>query len=161
MAMTAYLQLKGKSSGEITGDCVQKGHEEWVTVYAMDHEVEIPRDTHTGLATGQRIHHPLTVTTGMGKHSPQSNQLCCTGEHCEVTIEFMRINDQGKEEKYYSIKLENAIIVNTRTYFPETFLEDNKPFQHMMDISFTYERIVWSELINSKEAEDNWKSPAQ
>ncbi len=63
MALTMYMKVTGKNQGEIKGSCDQGGDKkDKILVYAMDHKVEIPKDTHTGLPTGQRIHHPLTVT---------------------------------------------------------------------------------------------------
>ncbi len=67
MALTMYMKVTGKNQGEIKGSCDQGGDKkDKILVYAMDHKVEIPKDTHTGLPTGQRIHHPLTVTQGQG-----------------------------------------------------------------------------------------------
>ena len=58
MALTMYMKVTGKNQGEIKGSCDQGGDKkDKILVYAMDHKVEIPRDVHTGLPTGQRIHH--------------------------------------------------------------------------------------------------------
>lgn len=57
--MTAYMAVKGKNQGDIKGDCAQVGDKkDKILVYGSDHQVEIPKDTHTGLPTGQRIHKP-------------------------------------------------------------------------------------------------------
>ena len=159
MAMTIYMKVTGKNQGEIQGDCTQQGRENMVLCYFMDHAVEIPKDTHTGLPTGQRIHLPLKVITNMGKHTPKLFQACCSGEHLDVEITFFRISEKGQEEKYFTIKLKEAIIVNSREFFPYTFLEENKPFKHMQEIAFTYEDIIWTYTPDGIEAEDNWKAP--
>ena len=114
MAMTIYMKATGKNQGEIQGDCTQQGRENMVLCYSMDHAVEIPKDTHTGLPTGQRIHLPLKVITNMGKHTPKFFQACCTGEHLDVEITFFRISERGQEEKYFTIKLKEGIIVKSR-----------------------------------------------
>ncbi len=159
MAMTSYLIIKGKTQGDIQGDCTQKGRENTILCYALEHSVEIPKDTHTGLPIGQRIHRPLKVLTHMGKHTPKISQACCTGEQLEVTLDMYHITEQGKEEKYFTIKLENAIVVNTKEYYPATFLEENKAYKHMQEIEMTYETITWTDVVNSIEAEDSWKTP--
>lgn len=159
MAMTIYMKVTGKNQGEIQGDCTQQGRENMIIGYSMDHTVEIPRDTHTGLPTGQRIHKPFEITTNMGKHTPKLFQACCSGEQMDVETDFYRINEKGQEEKYFSIKLQNAIIVESREWFPETFMEENKPYKHMQDIFFTYETIIWTYVIDGIEAEDSWKTP--
>lgn len=160
MAMTSYLKLTGTTQGAIEGDCTQQGHEKTILVYAMDHQVEIPRDTHTGLATGQRLHKPMVVTKHLDCASPKLQAACVSGERMtEVVLEFYRINERGLEEHYYTIKLENAIVVETRLFKPMTFIEENKPYHDMEEISFTYEKIIWTYVTDGIEAEDDWKKP--
>jgi type VI secretion system secreted protein Hcp len=157
MAMTIYMKIKAKNQGDIEGDCPQKDREKMILCYGMDHNVEIPRDTHTGLPTGQRIHKPLTVTTHMGKYSPKLFQACASGEQMDVDIDMYWISDKGLEEKYFQIKLKNAIIVNAREWFPYTFMEENEHYKHMNDYSFTYETIIWTYVTDGIEAQDSWK----
>ena len=161
MAMTSYLELEGKNQGKIEGDCTQKGHEKWILVYGIEWNMEIPRDTHTGLPTGQRIHHPITITKAIDQASPLLAQACATGEQMKKwQMDFIHISDKGQEELYYTIQLENAIIVSIHQYKPLTFIEGNKPYHDMEEISFTYEKITWSHKIANKEAVDDWKAPA-
>ena len=160
MAMTSYLKVEGNDQGEIKGDCPQEGREDLILVYSIDHTVEIPRDTHTGLATGQRIHKPLQVIKHKDKASPGLFQACCTGEQCKVELKFFRITDAGKEEHYFTIKLEEAIIVEMREYNPLTFLEENKPYKDMESILFTYSKIIWTYEPDGIETEDSWKAPS-
>lgn len=159
MALTSYMKVTGKSQGEIKGDCPQGGDKkDKVLVYNVDHLVEIPKDTHTGLPTGQRIHHPLTITKHKDQATPKLFQACCTGEQCEVELLFFRIKPDGTEENYFKIKLEEAIIVNMREYTPMTFLPENKPYQDMEEVSFTYSKVTWSYTDGNIEYTDNWKA---
>ena len=90
MALTMYMKVTGKNQGEIKGSCDQGGDKkDKILVYAMDHKVEIPRDIHTGLPTGQRIHHPLTVTKAKDVASPKLFAACCKGEQVDVEIDFL------------------------------------------------------------------------
>jgi type VI secretion system secreted protein Hcp len=160
MASTMYLKLKGASTGDVKGDCTQAGREKMILVYQFDHTVEIPTDNHTGLATGQRLHKPLKITTHKGPHTPSLYQICCTGEQItEFELWFFRINDKGKEEQYFTIKLEKAVVVQMREYTPMTFLPENKPYHDMDEVWFSYEKIVWTYNPDGIEAEDDWKSP--
>ncbi len=160
MAMTSYLKLKGANQGDIKGDCTQKGHENMILVYSIDHQVEIPRDTHSGLPTGQRIHHPLTILKHKDQASPLLFQACCTGEQItEFELDFYRISPKGQEEHYYTIKLEKAIIVSLASHTPTTFLEENKPYHDMEEVSFSYEKMVQTYEPDGIEAEDDWKTP--
>lgn len=160
MAMTIYMTVTGASQGAIEGEVEQTGRDGTILGYALEHKMEIPRDTHTGLPVGQRIHHPLIITTDIGKHSPKLFQACATGEPLSVELDFYRINDKGLELKYYTVKLTSAIVVDIREWFPETFLPENKTYKHMQTTSMTYEGIVWRYTPDGIEAEDDWKKPA-
>ena len=104
MALTAYMSVKGNSQGDIKGDCPQSGDKkDKILLYNIDHNVEIPKDTHTGLPTGQRIHQPFTVTKHKDQSSPKLFQACCKGEQCTVEILYFRIKDTGEEENYFII----------------------------------------------------------
>ncbi|RJP73290.1 MAG: type VI secretion system tube protein Hcp [Candidatus Zixiibacteriota bacterium] len=160
MALLSYLRLVGMSQGVIEGDCTQKGREKLITVYEMDHQVEIPRDTHTGLPTGQRVHKPLIITKHIDNASPKIQLACANGERfSEVELKFYQINSLGHEEWYYTIKLVNAIVVSTRNYKPMTILESSRPFHDMEQVAFTYEKIIWKHELTGLEKEDDWNIP--
>jgi type VI secretion system secreted protein Hcp len=160
MAMTSYLKLTAANQGAIEGDCAQTGHEGTILVYEVDHHVEIPRDKLTGLPTGQRIHKPMIITKHLDCASPKLQQACTSGERItEALLEFFRINEKGLEEHYYTVKMENAIIVEMRNFKPITFMEENKPYHDMEQVSLTYEKIIWTYVPDGVEAEDDWKVP--
>ncbi|MBT8489523.1 MAG: Hcp family type VI secretion system effector [Deltaproteobacteria bacterium] len=162
MSMPSHLSLTGKNQGKIEGSCDIKGREGTILVYALDHTIEIPRDTHSGLPTGKRIHLPMTTTKEMDKSSPKLYQALTSGEQLsEVLLDFYRISPTGTEEKYFTTKLENAIIVSIEAFYPETFLPANEPYKHMEKVSFTYEKIIWTWQPDGIEAEDSWKSPKE
>lgn len=160
MAMTSYLKLEGMNQGAIEGDCTQKGREKLILVYGVEHSIEIPRDTHTGLPTGQRIHFPYTIIKHIDSASPLLYQACASGEQMKTWIlDFYQINEKGQETLYFQVQLEQAIVVKIRCYKPLTFLEENKPYHDMEEISFTYSKITWSHKTANKEAIDDWKAP--
>jgi type VI secretion system secreted protein Hcp len=159
MALTAYLKVTGKSQGEIKGDCPQGGDKkDRILIYAVDHAVEIPKDTHTGLPTGQRIHKPLVITKHKDQSSPKLFKSCCTGEQVELELDFYRIKPDGTEEKYFTIKVEEGIIVELREFTPTTFLPENKPYHDMEEVSFTYSKITWTYNDGNIEFVDDWKA---
>jgi len=94
----------------------------------------------------------------MDPASPLICQACCNGEHLsKFQLDFYSINEKGKEELYYQILLTDSIIVKVETYFPLTFLPENKPYHHMEKIHFTYSKIEWEHKLASKSAADDWK----
>jgi len=162
MSMPSHLSLTGKNQGKIEGSCDIKGREGTILVYALDHHIEIPRDTHSGLPTGKRVHLPMTVTKEIDKSSPKLYQALTSGEQLsEVVLDFYRISPTGTEEKYFTSKLENAIIVSIEAFYPETFIPANEPYKHMEKVSFTYEKVIWTWQPDGIEAEDSWKAPKE
>jgi type VI secretion system secreted protein Hcp len=129
-------------------------------VYAFDHEIEIPKDTHTGLPTGQRIHKPFTIVKKLDTASPKIMQACTSGEQLKTwELKLFRINDKGQEEHYYTVRLNDSIIVQANYDTPLTFLEESKPYHNMEKVSFTYSSITHVFEPKGIEAEDNWKEP--
>ncbi len=124
----------------------------------MDHKVEIPKDTHTGLPTGQRIHHPLTVMKAKDVSSPKLFAACCKGEQVDVELDFYRIKPTGEEELYYKITINDAVIVEMQENTPTTFLAENKPYHDMENVSFTYSKITWSYTDGNIEYVDDWRA---
>ena len=81
MAMPAHLTLQGEKQGNIGGSCDMQGREESILVYGMNHGILIPRSPTDGLATGKRVHGPLSILKEYDKSSPKLYQALCTGEH--------------------------------------------------------------------------------
>ena len=160
MAMPAHLTLQGEKQGVIDGSCDMKGREKTILVYEMNHDVSIPRSPTDGLATGKRVHGPLTISKEFDRSSPKLYQALCTGEHMKnVMLKWYRITKQGTEEHYFTHVLEDAIIVAIKACMPMTLLADNEPYRHMEQISFTYKKIKWTWEVDGIEAEDSWIVP--
>ncbi|WP_298272616.1 Hcp family type VI secretion system effector [Geobacter sp.] len=160
MAMPAHLTLTGEKQGKIDGSCELQGRENTILVYSMNHDITMPKDPHSGLPTGKRVHGPLSIVKEFDKSSPKMYQALCTGEHLkDVTLKFYRITKQGTEEHYYTIKLEDAIVVSIKPYMPITLLGENEPYRHMEEVAFTYRKIKWTWEPNGIESEDSWSVP--
>ncbi len=161
MPMTSHMEVTGKNQGKIDGSCDMEGREATILVYGMDHSIYIPRDPQSGLPSGKRIHGPITVEKETDKSSPMLKQALCSGEQLsEVVIKKYRIDPTGSEEHYYTITLEDAIIVEIQPYMPLAFLPENESYRHMEKVSFTYSKIKWKHEIDGIESEDSWKIPA-
>ncbi len=161
MPMPSHLELEGEKQGKIEGSCDMKGREGTILVYAMNHEIHIPRDPQSGLASGKRIHGPLTILKEYDKSSPKLYQALSQGEHMKnVKIKWYRISPKGIEEHYFTHTLENAIVVSIKPYMPIAFLAENEPYRHMEEVSFTYEKIKWTWEPDGIESEDSWKVPS-
>lgn len=160
MPMPCHLTLEGEKQGRIEGCCDMQGREGSILVYELQHGVHMPRDPHSGLPTGKRVHGPFTVVKMIDKSSPKLFQALCTGEHMKhVTLKYYRINKQGIEEHYFSTTLEDAIVVSYYPSIPTTLMSANDPYGHMESVSFAYKKIKLTWEANGIEAEDSWAAP--
>lgn len=160
MPSPAYMQIEGEKQGKIEGSCDIKGREGTILVQAVDSLVNIPKSPQTGLPTGKRVHNPYTVLAELDKSTPKLYQALCSGERLKsVQVDYYRINKTGTEEKYFTIKLEGAITVSGRHYVPNCLDQANGPIGHMVEYSFTYEKVTWTWTPDGIEGEDNWKAP--
>ena len=160
MAMPAHLTLQGEKQGNIEGSCDMQGREGSIIIYGVNHGISIPRSPTDGLATGKRVHGPLSVIKEQDRSSPKLYQALCTGEHLKrVTLKWYRITKMGTEEHYFTHELEDAIIVAISPFMPTTLLSENDPYRHMEQVSFTYKKVKWTWEPNGVEAEDSWDVP--
>jgi type VI secretion system secreted protein Hcp len=169
MPTPAYLTVEGTNQGLITqgtfteesvGNVYQEGHEDEILVEAFSHEVTIPRDPQSGQPTGQRVHKPLTITKVFDKCSPMLFNALCMGERLtKCTLKFYRTSADGQQEHYYTVELEDAIIVNIRGYMPNCQDPAQSHFTHLEDVSFTYRKITWSHVVAGTEGSDDWRAP--
>lgn len=159
-ALPAFMEIEG-AGGRIEGSCEMEGREGMIVVYSFGHNIAIPIDYSTGRTAGTRQHNPLKILKEIDKSSPRLYQALCTGERLEmVTLRFYRIDETGREENYFTIQLENAIIISITPSFPTAFLSQNESYRHMETVSFLYERITWTWEPDGIESEDDWRTPA-
>ncbi|MCH9023072.1 MAG: type VI secretion system tube protein Hcp [Planctomycetes bacterium] len=143
------MSVTGGTQGPIEGSSEETGREGTILVEAFNHEVRIPFDPLTGLPSGPRIHSPLEVVKFIDKSTPKLYQALTTGENLNpVVLKFYHIGPTLVEEHYYSIELENAIIVDIK--------QSNTNSEH---ISFTYQKIKWTWEIDGIASEDDWIVP--
>jgi type VI secretion system secreted protein Hcp len=160
MPLPAHLTLEGVNQGKIVGSCDQEGREGTILVQALDHEVSIPRDAQTGLATGKRVHHPLTVLKALDRSTPLLYQALTSGEHMKsVEIKWYRIDSGGAEEHYFTTRLEDAIIVSIRPIIKNCLEPASQDLPHLEEVAFTYRKAIWRWEPDGIESEDDWRAP--
>ena len=169
MPTPAYMTVEGSTQGNITqgaftedsvGNIWQEDHQDEVLVQAFKHNVMIPRDPRSGQPTGQRVHQPLTVTKVFDKASPLLYNALCSGELLpKVAIKWYRTSPTGTQEHYFTVELEDAIIVDIQSYMPNCQDPDNAAFTHLEDVSFSYRKINWTHEIASTTGSDDWRAP--
>ena len=158
MAMPCFVKVEGEKQGAIEGSCGVKNHEKEIQAFSIDHKVYMPTDPQTGLPSGKRVHDPLMFTKEFDKASPKLYQALCSGEQMKnVEILYFRVAKDGKEEHYFTQKLEGATVVAMEPYVPTVFLKENHPYRHMEKVAIAYKKIKWSWVPDGVESEDEWK----
>jgi type VI secretion system secreted protein Hcp len=162
------MTIKGKVQGDITleasteksvGSIWQKGHENEVYIQALNHQVLIPTETHSGMVTGERVHRELVITKLFDKSSPLLYKAMCENEELEVEIKWYRASEKsGGLEHYFTHKMEEAKIVDIKAYMPNLQDPKNAPFTHLEDVAFRYKAINWSHLQASTDHLDRWEA---
>lgn len=160
-----YVWFKGATQGVIAGhgswpgEDDQKGREDSCLVHEFSSEVEIPVDLQSGQASGRRQHHPISLMKRIDKASPKLLQALCTNEVLtEVRFEFYRHDQMGKQEKYYTIKLEQAVLVEIKQWFPPTTDPTKSHYQHMETVSLMYRKIEWTWEKGGITSQDDWQT---
>ena len=161
MPMPGNLTITGEEQGLIEGSCELEEREGTILVQAFDHTVEVPTDDR-GVASGNRVHRPMTITKEIDRSTPMLYQALCNGELLtEVKLDWYRIDGTGMQELYFSMLMENALITRIHPWVPNVLDRKNETLKHMEDISISYEKIIWTWEPDGIEYEDVWGELAE
>lgn len=156
MPLPAYAKIDN-----IKGSCKVKGREDTVQILAMDHDVIIPVDPKDATATGARQHGAMELTANIDKAYVNMMKACCTSTAIKsIEVDFYEIGDDGKQKKYFTIKLEKARVTDVRTWFPDVDDTATDKYKHMVTYGLRYEKITWTFAEGNIEYSDAWKEPA-
>ena len=146
---------------EYPGSSEKEGREDTSDVFEIEHSIHQPVEPTTGQASGVRIHSPMRIVKMIDKATPGFHKALCTGQNlAEVVLTFYRIDPATRsEDKYYSITLKQARIVDIRPYMPMSFVPANESYRHMEQVSFVYEEIEWNWMPDSAIEMDRWRAP--
>lgn len=144
-----HATIFGQKQGAIRGSCTVRGREGTIVAEAISHNVISPRDAATGLPTGHRQHKPLTITKRIDRSTPLLYTAWIQNENLtDVTLQFYLTSVSGEQRRYYRIQLVNANIAEIRV----------GP-RDQEQITFTYQRIVWTWEDGEISTEDDWAAP--
>ena len=170
MPTPAYISIHGQAQGHITqgaftsdsvGNVYVEGHEDEILVQEVDHQITTPTDPQSGQPTGQRVHKPLIFTCALNKASPMLYQALATGEMLPtVEVKWFRTSVDGKQEHFFTTKLEDATVVDIHTVLPHAQDSSNANYTQLIKTSLAYRKVSWSHVVAGTEASDDWRKPA-
>ena len=168
MALNTYVNVfKGQKTTDVKGNCTQDKRVGWIEVIAFNHEITSPRDAASGLATGKRMHKPITFTVAMDKSYPLLYNILCQNELVtEVNFKFysatqlgQRAIAGGQEYNVFDIKIQNGHISNMQLRMPNNKNPELMRYDTYCEISMTYQKITWTWNDGGITAMDDWEAP--
>ena len=148
MSTPAFMYLEGSTQGNITagtfteasvGNIYVEGHENEMMCQAAAHHLSIPRDPQSGQPTGQRVHDTFSITKVVDKCSPLLYQALTTGERLtKCRFKMYRTSVSGTQEHFFTIELQDAIIVDMHFELPHCQDASKALYTAMELVSFSY-----------------------
>jgi type VI secretion system secreted protein Hcp len=121
-------------------------------VQALSHGMYIPPEG------GYRMHKPLVITKIIDKSSPLINSALVTGEHLEVCrVDWYRTAAEGVQEHYYTMELEEALIIAVDVNMPHCEDPSKAHLGHTEEVHIAYRKITWTHHIAGTESVDQWR----
>lgn len=171
MPTPCYIQINGQTQGLITagactadsiGDSFVEGHEDEMLVQKFDHTVTVPTDPQSGQPSGQRVHKPFQFTVSLNKAVPLLYNALASGEKMnEVTLKWYRTSIEGKQENFFTTKLENASIVDIQCEMPHCQDPTKSDFTQNLTVSMSYRKITWDHVNAGTSGSDDWRKPVE
>jgi len=146
MPLPIHMFIKGVTEKA----CDIKGREDSALCQEFKYKLSLPPNS-------ERVHSPVTITKALDRTSPLLYASLCGNKPLDkVTFKFYRITPTGHEEHFYTIELENALIVEVEPWMPNALDESKADHPYMENVSFRFKRIRWEWLPDGIESEDGW-----
>ncbi|MCW2254119.1 type VI secretion system Hcp family effector [Providencia alcalifaciens] len=136
MANLIYLTLEGKRQGLISRGCgtldsignrYQSGKEDAIFITELNFSLSREQNL---------THQPIEFTKLIDKSSPLLLVAISNNEIINLVFDYYRIAQNGGIEKYYSVKLNEASIINFTTQCPNNILRnDIEPEERVCEVS--------------------------
>ncbi|HFB65188.1 MAG TPA: type VI secretion system tube protein Hcp, partial [Aeromonadales bacterium] len=72
-------------------------------------------------------------------------------------IDWYRTSATGTQEHYFSIELDDAIIVDIKAEMPNCQDPGQAHFTHLETVSLTYRKITWTHEVSGTSGHDDWR----
>ena len=169
MPTPAFISIEGSNQGKITagaftedsvGNVYVEGHEDEIMAQAISHIVTVPTDPQSGQPSGQRVHKAFKFTCSLNKAVPLMYNALASGEMLpKVQVTWFRTSIDGRQEKFFSTVLEDAVIVDMNLVMPNAQDPSNAPYTQLLEVSMSYRKINWDHTIAGTSGSDDWRRP--
>lgn len=157
MALNSYLTLTGETQGQIMGSVTRSGKEDTIEIIAVKHMVHWPLDAVTGLPGVTKKHKPITLIKEVDKSSPKLFTMLTRNENITGwELNLYRATNDGTEEQYYTIELQNARITSIRFNQMNTLDDETLLYPNLEYVTFVYETITFTYEPEGIISQDDW-----
>ena len=167
MANPAFIKIQGTNQGLITagacsvesvGNMAVEDHIDESRILEVLHKVYIPKDPHSGMATGQRIHEAIELTKMTDKASPLLYNALSSNEVLDtVEIKYYRPSATGALEHYLLTTLSQAQIAGISHYLPNVLDVSKAHINQYEIVSISYSKIVIEHVVAGTTFEDSFR----
>lgn len=146
MAYAAYITIKGKKQGQFKGESHHSSMHGKIPVLSFSFELDSPRDSMSGQASGKRHHRPIRVVKEWGAASPQIFSALVSNEVLDsVVIELVGTNPDGSEHINETITLTNAMVAK---YDRHPRANSSAGGNMVEEVLFTFENVSLNGAMN-------------
>ena len=112
-----YVTVQGNRQGRFKSETAREKHKDKIPGISFHYNVASPRDSASGMASGKRVHQPVSFVKRWGPATPQLFQALCTQEALtSVLFEFVDTDAQGEEYVFHTVTLTNAVVTEIDQY---------------------------------------------
>lgn len=87
-------------------------------------------------------------------------QALASGEMLPVVeVNWYRTSVEGKQEHFFTTKLEDATIVDINTTLPHAQDQTNANYTQLIEVAMSYRKISWAHVTAGTEGSDDWRKP--
>ncbi|EMD6372598.1 Hcp family type VI secretion system effector [Morganella morganii] len=147
MANNIYMKIKGCAQGGISDGCssykslgnkYQASHTDEILVIAVSFDVSRAQNL---------IHGPVSITKYVDKATPLLLTAVTNNEIMDCEIDYYRTSDTGAQEKYMTILLRNASIINFSQNHANALMQNDVLPSETLTIR--YESIICNHIMAS------------
>lgn len=106
------------------------------------------------------MHDTFSITKVIDKCSPLLYQALTTGERLtKCQLKMYRTSLSGTQEHFFTIDLEDAILVDIALELPHCQDAAKSQYTAMEQVAFSYRKIIWTHNAAGTAASDDWRAP--
>lgn len=157
MAHPIYMTIEGQQQGSISAGCstpesmgnkCQEAHLNEIMVLSYGHRMSnidnLDRATHS----------PVIITKNVDKSSPLLAQALAQREPISCKIDFYRVNANSGQEKFYTVEIQQAVIVDLIVNAPHATHENEA--EPSEQLAIRYRDISWTHHIAGTTGHSYW-----